>query len=271
MKAVDVLNIIDERSPFSAACDWDNSGFQVGDKDQKVTKLLVALDLGDEVIEHACEMGADMIVTHHPLIFSPLKRVTSDDFIAGRVLKLIKNNIAYACAHTNYDIFGMAQLAADRLMLKDTEVLSVEDVTELPEGVFGEQGIGRAGRIAEPERLCEYAETVRETFGLSHVSYFGNPDTVISKVACCPGSGKSVINDALYLKADVLVTGDIDHHSGIDATSRGLSIIDAGHYGIEHIFIKDMTDYLASRVDDGVEVVAEPLSFPINIVTGQEA
>lgn len=270
MKVADVLRIIDERCPFTAACEWDNSGLLLGDEDWEVTGILVALDVTDEVIDHACKERVDMIVTHHPMIFSPIKRVTADNFVTGRILKLAGEKIAGAAAHTNYDIFVMADLAAGRLGMRDNVVLSKSDTGRIPEGFDSEQGIGRAGSLNKAMRLADFAKQVRQAFGLSAVSYYGDGERLVQRAACCPGSGKSVISDAISLGADVLVTGDIDHHSGIDAVSRGLMIIDAGHYGIEHIFIDDMAGYLASHVGDGVRVITEPIKPPVSFVTAQE-
>lgn len=270
LRVQDILNIINDRSPFSAACDWDNVGLLVGNADWEVRRLYLALDATDEVIAHAAEKNADLLVTHHPMIFSPMKRIVADDFIGRRVISLIEHRIAYIAMHTNYDVFGMADLASEKIGLLDTEVLEPEETPDLPDGCEGQQGIGRIGRLEQATTLRDYASVVRDAFGLSHTRYFGADETSIERVAICPGSGKSVIGLAIEAKADVLVTGDIDHHSGIDAVAQGLCIIDAGHYGVEHIFIEDEKAYLTERLGSEVEIFAEPFAEPISLVVSAD-
>lgn len=266
MQVRNVLKVINERSPFSAACDWDNVGLLVGDEDWEVKRIYLALDATDEVIAHAAEKDADLLVTHHPMIFSSMKRIVADDFVGRRVISLIEHHMAYVAMHTNYDVFGMADLAGGEIGLLDMEVLEPEETPELPEGCAGQQGIGRVGKLAQSRTLRDFASAVRDAFGLSHVRYFGTDDSAVEKVAICPGSGKSVIDLAIAVNADVLVTGDIDHHSGIDAVAQGLCIIDAGHYGVEHIFIEDEKAYLAERLGNEIELFAEPFEEPVKTV-----
>ena len=272
----DVYRAINDRSPFSAAQSWDNVGLLVGDEDWEVRRIYVALDATDEVVEKATSWGADLLVTHHPMVFSPMKRIVAGDFIGRRVISLIEHRIAYIAMHTNYDTFGMADLAADRLGLVDTLPLELVEAPEYPRVWFGVQkgldegnppvGIGKTGMLPKRTTLQAFAEMVKNTFGLSHVRFFGREDAPVERVAICPGSGKSVISLAQEARADVLVTGDIDHHSGIDAVANGLSIIDAGHYGIEHIFIEDEAAYLREVFSEEVEIRTEPFAEPIQIV-----
>lgn len=255
----DIIDAIDKTSPFCAACDWDNVGLLVGDGDWEAGHVYVALDATDEVIDHAIMAGADVIVTHHPMIFSSVKRVVGDDFVGRRIIKLIENKIALIAMHTNYDIYGMAQLAAKKLKLADTTVL---DVTSED----GQNGIGRVGTTEHDFTLGEFAAFVKDVFQLSHVRYFGAFDATVKKVACTPGSGKSDIALAIAAGADTFVTGDIDHHTGIDSVAQGLNIIDAGHYGIEHIFINDEAKKLRDTFSGELTVSVEPFTEPIGIV-----
>ncbi len=259
MKVRDVQKLLDQHSPEGAACDWDNVGLLVGDADMEVGRIYVALDATDEVIAHAIEGGCEMIVTHHPMIFSGLKRVVTSDFTGRRVMDLITHGIALYAMHTNFDIYGMADLAARKLGLNDCEPLEVTD-----EDGEEPQGIGRVGVLSESLRLRAFAEEVRDIFGISHVRVFGDLSERVRKVAVCPGSGKGDIDEAIAKGADVYVTGDIDHHSGIDANMKGLSIIDAGHYGVEHIFIEYMKRYLEGQTE--AEILTEPFSEPFTII-----
>ena len=157
---------------------------------------------------------------------------------------------------TNFDVMGMADLSAAMLGLEEPKVL---DVTYSLDGK--EEGIGRVGRLMEPMAPGELAEFVKAAFSLSSVRIYGDPGKRLSVAAISPGSGKSEIENAIRQGADVLITGDIDHHDGMDAAARGLCVLDAGHYGLEHIFVPYMEGYLKQRCA-GVEIKAQELSFP---------
>ena len=264
MLCKEVMDVIEKEYPLSYALSWDNVGLLVGRDDKEVKRIYIALDATDEVIERAISLKADMLITHHPMIFSPIKKICNLDFVGERILKLIQNDISYYAMHTNYDVLGMADLSGDKMDMQDAEILEVT-----AEGDIGEedepQGIGRVANLEKPMTLRECCEDVEEAFHLGAVKVFGNLEHKISRIAICPGSGKSVIQAALDKKADVLITGDIGHHEGIDAVEQGLAIIDGGHYGIEHIFIEDMRQYLEKNLEQ-VEVIEAPIRHPFLIV-----
>lgn len=256
----DIIKRIEEYCPVSAALEWDNVGLLAGREDKEVKKIYVALDATDEIIDEAVKAGADMLVTHHPLIFGGLKRVTSQDFIGKRVLRLLQSDISYYAMHTNYDVKGMAELSCKKLHLENTKVLEVTHTC----GDGREEGIGKIADV-QPVALNVLCAQVKEAFGLDTVKVFGDLLQEVRRVAICPGSGKSVIGEALLKGADVLITGDIGHHEGIDAAAQGLAIIDGGHYGIEHIFIEDMKQYMEKYLPE-VEVQAARISHPFIVL-----
>lgn len=256
MKCYEVIECLSELAPFEYAEKWDNVGLLLGRKDKEISRIFVAVDASDEVVEEAIEKGCDMLLTHHPLIFSPMKRIVEDDFIGQRIIKLIKNDISYVAMHTNFDIMGMADAAADELSLKHTDVLQITFEDDIDKA-----GFGRVGDLPREMSLSELSGKVKLAFQVPSVRVFGELDTVISRVAILPGSGKSGIEDALACQAEVYITGDIDHHAGIDAVARGLCIIDAGHYGIEKLFISYMRDYI-SRNMKHVQVETESIREP---------
>ena len=259
MQCQDIMDQLEELSPLQYAEDWDNVGLLVGDPEKEVNTVFLTLDVTDEAIDEAILMGADMIVSHHPLIFRGINQVTSDHFIGRRVLKLARADICLYSMHTNFDVMGMADAAADELKLVGREVL-----TKTFEDDIACEGFGRVGSLPYEMSLKEAAGYVKERFHVSCVRVFGDGDSRIRRAAICPGSGGSMIGDALKAKAEVYITGDIDHHEGIDAVARGLAIIDAGHYGIEQIFVPYMKDYLKRELP-GVTVYtvtpAEPCWF----------
>lgn len=242
MKVKELTNWLDSVYPSDMAEHWDNVGLLVGDDDAEVTHVFLALDLTETTLEEAVRAGADMIITHHPMIFEGQKKINNHSFTGCRILKLIRNGIQYYAMHTNYDVLGMAELSADYLKLTDREVLSVTEETK-----DGCEGFGRVGMLPEQMTLRECGDFVKKALALHDLRVYGNPDCLVQKAAVCTGSGKSMIPDALAKGAQVYVTGDIDHHTGIDAVAAGLPIIDAGHYGTEYIFMETMKKKLSQK------------------------
>ncbi|MBQ7464841.1 MAG: Nif3-like dinuclear metal center hexameric protein [Lachnospiraceae bacterium] len=247
MKLERLIELFNDIADPGLCSDWDNSGLIAGDEEKEIRRVLCALDATDEVIDEAVELKADLILTHHPLIFRGIKKVNNRDFTGRRIMKLVRNDIACFAMHTNFDISCMSDEAADRLGLSDTKILQ-------PTG--DDIGFGRVGNLSARMRIDELSELVKECFCLEHVKVFGDLQKSVQKAAIMPGSGASAINDSVNAKAEVLVTGDIGHHEGIDAVEKGIAIIDAGHFGIEKIFIEYMKDYIKRNADD-IEVFTD--------------
>lgn len=260
MECKKVIEILEKQSPKNCAYYWDNVGLLVGREDKEIQKIYIALDATDEAIEGAISAGADMLLTHHPMIFKGMKRVTQEDFIGRRIIRLIQNDMVYYAMHTNFDVMGMADLAADYLGISDTRVLEITSVSET-----GEEGIGRYGSLKKEMTVRECCEEVKQAFSLENVKVFGDLERKVKTAAISPGSGRSVISNALQAGVDVLITGDIDHHEGIDAVAQKLTVIDAGHYGVEHIFIPYMEQYLKREAKE-LEIAVQPLTFPFQII-----
>ncbi len=246
MKVKELIQQLEMLSPKRYACSWDNVGLLVGRKDQEVKKVIVTLDVTEEVVKKAVEEKADFIVSHHPMIFSSLKQVNEDTVLGRKILTLIENKIACYAMHTNFDVMGgMAQLAEEKLQIENGEPL---EVTVEEDGRL--EGIGRVGDLKKEMTLKECALFVKEKFHVPSIALFGEEEKKIKRVAICPGSGKGMEIEALKKKADVLITGDIGHHNGIDALEEGLAILDAGHYGLEHMFMEFISNYLEEHCEE---------------------
>ena len=285
MTIEELLGILDELAPRTEQLGWDNSGLLIGHRDREVRKIYLAVDATEEVIRHAREFGADVLLTHHPLIFTKLSRVSDEDFVGRRVLELAEAGIALIAMHTNFDIHGMREAIDTKLGLHTTGMVGDEsgpgdalagsagtcDASVGSAGACGvevlddEDRIGSIAELRKAVRLDDYAKFVRDAFGLEGVRVFGDGTTSIRRVAVCGGSGKSEIETAIRKGADLLVTGDIDHHSGLDALEQGLCIIDAGHYGLEHVFMDYMRAYLKENAP-GIASEMEPLKEAFRIV-----
>lgn len=260
MLCKEIVQVIEAAYPREAALDFDNVGLLAGRAEKEVKRVYIALDATDAVIDRAAEAGADMLITHHPLIFSPLKKVTDEDFISRRVVKLIQNDISYYAMHTNYDVLGMAELSEKILGIRNTDVL---DITMEKDGK--PEGIGRIGELEKPMTLEECCVYVKHKLNLGSLKVFGDMQAEVSRLAISPGSGKTAIAAAIAKGADVLVTGDIGHHDGLDAVEQGLAVIDAGHYGTEYIFIDDMRRFLEDKLPV-LDVMTTPVIHPFQVI-----
>ena len=174
MKLKEIMQLLEEFCPRSFAMSWDNAGLQVGYADKEVNTIALAVDATSEVISEAAAQGADLILTHHPLLFGGVKKITDSDYVGSRVLNLIRNDICCYAMHTNFDVLGMADASADLLHLMDREVLEVTYEDEL-----SVEGIGRIGSLKEPMKLSECAALVAEAFKIEHVRYYGDPEQIL--------------------------------------------------------------------------------------------
>lgn len=260
MKAEYIIKRLEEIYPLSAAASWDNPGLQAGRREKEVRKVFLGLDATFEVIQEAKNWGADLLVTHHPLIMGSLKKVTTDDFLGRKMVELIQADIPHYAMHTNFDVVTMAALSAEKLGLWEMEVL--EPLFTDESGKV--QGFGRVGNLQKKVTLKELSEEVKRAFGLETVKVFGNPDTWIHKAAILPGSGKSMVDAALKSGAEVLISGDFGHHEGLDAMDQGMTIIDAGHYGLEHIFMEYMEEFFKKEFPE-LEVKTARIQNPFTV------
>ena len=246
MKASEIINTIERYYPRTLAESWDNPGLLCGRKGQEVSSIVLALDASRRVVDYAVDIGADMIITHHPIIFDGIRSVTDDTFTGSKLLRMIENRICCYAMHTNFDIAqnGMAYAAAEKLGIR--EFAPLEQTSE-QEGV--PVGIGFVGDLPAAVTAGELASFVKERFGISSLFYYdgGSP---IHRVAVCPGSGRHMMEAVKAAGADAFITGDTGHHDGMDYKDDGITLIDAGHFGVEHIFTGHMKRFLETRFPD---------------------
>ncbi|MBE6240426.1 MAG: Nif3-like dinuclear metal center hexameric protein [Bacteroidales bacterium] len=224
MKVKDIISVIEEFAPLSIQEGWDNSGLCVGSPDDEVNGVLVALDCTPELIDEAVACGADMIVTHHPLIFSGLKRISPDTQTGLAVMKAVKAGISIYAAHTNADkvIAGVSGAMAARIGLTDVEILQKDG-----DGT----GLGVVGNLPEPISAGDAVTLLRGRFNLKAMRTSRPLDGMITRVAMCGGSGGSLIAEARKAGAQLYVSGDISYHHFF--TESGFMLVDIGHYESE--------------------------------------
>lgn len=262
MNVGQIIERLEKLAPVSFAEHWDNVGLLVGTRTTQVQRILVALDATDDVIEQAIKQKADLLITHHPMIFSAMKKINDEDFIGRRILKLVQNGISYYAMHTNCDVCVMNDIAAEKIGLCADAVLEVTG----EDGQGQEVGIGKAGELKEMLTIEDLAERVKEAFRISYVQVTGDRKQKVSRVAISTGSGKSLVSYAIKQNVQVLITGDIDHHTAIDALAQGVQIIDAGHFGTEHFMVEYVQQYLTGQLDESIKVLQANEQNPFQIL-----
>lgn len=246
VKVRDIEKIMEGIAPQNIKEPWDNVGLQVGSRENALSGILVALDLTEEVISEAETLDCDMIITHHPLIFAPLKRVCEDDAEGRLVSLLIKKGINFFCAHTNLD---KAEGGVNDCL---AEKLGLIDVTGL--GETEGESIARIGTLPEAMSLYEFASFVKEALGASGVRYSGAENRKIKTVALCSGAGSDLFDEAAENGADAFVTGEVKHHHAIYGSKMGISFIEAGHFETENIVVEPLAVYLEGKLDIPVHI-----------------
>ena len=236
-------------APKVGAMEWDNVGHLVGDPEAQVSRVLVALDITQAVVEEAVAAGCQLIVSHHPVIWGGAKSVTDQTPTGRKLLALAENHIAAICAHTNLDTVadGVNDALARRLGLSDIAQLKQDGV----DGRGRPYGIGRVGRVEE-QPLKDFARFVKKELGANGVRLVdgGRP---VRKVAVGGGSCSDMMGDALALGCDTFVTADVKYDGFLDAKALGLNLIDAGHFPTENVVCPVLRDWLDSQFSD-VEV-----------------
>ena len=260
MKCTEIVKRLEILAPPKFAKEWDNIGLLAGRSNKEIRKVYLAVDATDEIVEDAIELEADLLLTHHPLIFKPLKSVTEEHFISRRILRLLQADMCYYAMHTNFDVMGMADAAADEMMLRNRQVLEVTYEDDI-----AKEGIGRYGRLPRVMTLAECAAYIKEVFHLPSVRVYGELEEKVEIAAISPGSGSSVGSCALQAGVDVLISGDIDHHMGIDLVAQGVSVIDAGHYGLEKLFVPYLKDYFTRNLPE-LQVECAPDMSPFEVL-----
>lgn len=344
---------MEQWAPLQYAEEWDNPGLQVGRREKILNKIMVALTPGEAAVDAAIQAGADMLFTHHPLIFKPVKQINSDTATGRILLKLIQHDINLYCAHTNLDIAngGVNDVLANALQLQDIqpladlvqEVVYYKVVVYVPVGYeeavrqamcnagagctggystctfqargtgtflpgentnpfIGEagrleyadeyrletivpqpflhaviaamkqahpyeevgydvfrlendgpmRGIGRVGQLKAPVTLEQFLAFTGQQLQCDHLTYQGDLQKSVQRVALCGGSGISYLKAAKKAGADVYVTGDMKYHDGQLAGELGVSVVDAGHFGTERLITQAMAEFVRQQ---GAEAV----------------
>ena len=243
MKVIELYKYLDAHIPASLSCPWDNDGLMCcPDESKEVKRVLVTLDVTDDAIRKAKELEADVILSHHPLIFKGVKALNSSTVVPSRAIELIKSGISVMSFHTRLDAVdgGVNDVLALTLGIEDAEP-------------FGDEGIGRIGELDVPMSLDEFAYLVKDRLNAPQVTYSGNGRDVF-KVAVLGGSGADDIGAAIAAGADTYLSGTLSYHDMADAPDGPINLVEAGHFHTEDP-VCDMLSELVWSADASIETV----------------
>lgn len=250
----EIAQVLEQLAPLALAEPWDNVGLLVGDADWPADRVMTCLTVTPETVSEAIDGGAQLIVSHHPLPFQPVKTITSQTTVGRLLLKLIRSGIAVYSPHTAFDSAsaGINQHLAIGLGLQEIRPL----VPAL--GGDGDEGAGRCGLVGEPLTHRDLAERTKEFLNIDAVRLVGAEDQNVTRVAIACGSGGSLLEAAIAAECDALVTGEMTFHTCLEAQARGVGVILAGHFASERFALLSLADYLTDQLA-GVQVWASRL------------
>ncbi len=245
----DILGWLSDYAPFRYAAQWDQCGLQVGDPRGAVERILVALDPLSAAMGEAEERNCQCVVTHHPLIFRPVKAVREDEYPGSLILRAARLGLHVIAAHTNLDAAreGTNEHLARLFSLSSLEPLEIDPAFR-GESLYG--GMGRIGLLAAPMTLGALVETAAGILGRSDLRVVGNRDGLVHRVALCTGSGGSLLDLAVRAGCHVFLTGDVKYHDAQRAVEAGLALIDVGHFASERLILEPLAAYLRSVAEN---------------------
>ncbi|MBE7050560.1 MAG: Nif3-like dinuclear metal center hexameric protein [Ruminococcaceae bacterium] len=243
----DIREYINNVFPENFAFDRDNVGLILGRCDKEVKRVLITLDVDEKVAQEAMEKGADLIISHHPLMFYPIKRLTGNSPEERTLRQLISGDISLISAHTNLDCSsgGLNDYLCEKLDIINTRVIEVVASDEK-----GEHGFGRIGEFKEEFSLLKILERCKNVLGANGLRYTGREDKMIKRVAVNCGGGADLLDECISLGADLFITGDVKYNPFRNGYESGMAVIDAGHYETEHIVCELLEKVLKDKYPD---------------------
>jgi dinuclear metal center YbgI/SA1388 family protein len=242
----EIWNVLSKWAPPGLAESWDNIGLQVGDSNAPVQRLMVALDATENVLEAASERKAQMVLTHHPLLFRPVSSLDISKQLPRLLAGFLRKNIALAAAHTNLDstIGGVSDLLANAFGLSDVKPLHTSEPNP------PSAGLGRIGNLPYGCKLSEIMLKVSSMLRNPGLLVVGHPEQIITRIALCAGSGSDLWPMAVDKDADLFLSAEIKHHIAREAEQMGKAIIDAGHFYTEWPIVPAMAEYMKQQASD---------------------
>jgi len=238
-----VCQFLESFAPLRLAEDWDNVGLIAGDRQAPVKNVMTCLTITAETADEAIANDADLIVSHHPLPFRPIKKLTTDNVASELLWKLAKAGVSVYSPHTAFDSAaeGINHALAAKLKIANLKPLSA--AVDDPDGL----GAGRYGKPAAAMSLKELLGSVKAEFDLPHLKFVGDVDREVTKIAFACGSGGSFLDKAVFVGCDVLVTGEATYHTCLDAKAKGVALVLMGHYTSERFAVETLATQLQNE------------------------
>ncbi len=251
MEYKEFIHRIEAIAPPELAEPWDNSGIQIYSGKENVQKILVCLDVTEPTLKEAIGIGADMIVSHHPLIFDSMKSIDADSVLGNKIHELIQAGISVYSAHMTYDkgSFGNTVMMGKRLGIKGRPIHGMTPDARMDCSVLMAEPDAPIATDALCRLISDRLAIPNEELRL----VMGNKGFA-SKIALCAGSGGDYWKDLVALGCDTYITGDVKYHMALDAKEAGMTLIDPGHFGTEKHFAQDFAKTLSGLVDDNLEI-----------------
>ena len=271
IKCEDIISYMEQLAPASLAEGWDNTGLILGSVQREIRRILLCLDVTLEIAEEAISSKVDLVISHHPLIFNKISRISEDEYKGGLLYKLIKADIGVFCAHTNLDVAenGVNRKLAEKLELSDIKGLkncmlntAANESTKNEAATGGKTlsyGLGAVGYLKNALSLKEFVSSIKEKLEVDNIRLIGHVEETVRKIAVFCGSFDDDLEAVLLQKADILVTGDLKYHTAVDALGMGLCIIDAGHFNTEKIILPVLEKLLVSEFP-GIDVICSKMA-----------
>lgn len=255
----EIMTYLERLAPPALAEDYDNVGLLIGDEHAEVTKVLISLDTDESVAREAAELGAQLVLSHHPLIFRPAKNIIKQSGFGRTVYTLIQNNISLYAMHTNFD--SVSGGLGDYFLAQ----ICPQKAFGCMEGEFP-NGIGRIAELKDNIPLAVLLEKIKQNFGMEQIRYVGSENTPVRKIAVCNGGGADFTDTAAQMGADVYISGDFKYHHARFAYENRLCLVEIPHYEAEIIFSRYLRERLNKEFDRGIEfIVSEKNRNPWNI------
>ena len=246
MTVKDIYDYLNSIAPFDTAEEWDNCGLNVGSFNKDVKKIYIALDVTNDVLEEAKSFGADLVITHHPMIFNPVSKILCDNLI----YKAVASGMSFIASHTCLDkaVGGVNHCLANKIGIKNLKTYAENDFLK-----YGE---------IEPCTSEEFAKKIKSALG-GAVSFTDAGET-IKTVALCSGGGGDFVAEAKNIGADAFLTGEAKHHEYLYSNDFGISMFVAGHFETENIVCEYLYNSLNEKFGNEIEIKASDLKNPIN-------
>ena len=259
-KIAQVSQFLNQFAPTRLAEEWDNVGLLVGDPKLEVQRIMTCLTVTPESASEAISQQANLIISHHPLPFRPIKRITTDTVASKLIWDLIRAGVSIYSPHTGFDsaATGINQSLSQRLGLNDP--VPLKPILDDPQQL----GSGRIGRLSTSKSLSEFIDQCKADFDLKTLQAVGDGKQPVNKVAVACGSGGSFLSAAIRAGCDTFVTGEATFHTALEAKANGLAMVLLGHHSSERFAVDSLASTLAEEFSDTTVWASKDESDPLS-------